>query len=223
MLDLLIVFVPYLPSTQSTSLFNAIATPTMLEHSDATVQKKSYRLLKRLLENEKLNVQGKELEVFVEKLNAVGGSVGPGAQRVCPLPSPSPSSPFHLHTRGLLADIQDRLQLLSALVESLPADYLALIPEILSEAVLGTKEVNEKARDAGFDLLVVMGNKMAKGGSVTRIIPADIEGEGEGEEMEEEKPGQEGMSHERDNARLADSQKRSRRMLKSMLPWSLLV
>lgn len=122
-----------------------------------------------------------------------------------------------------LADIQDRLQLLSALVESLPADYLALIPEILSEAVLGTKEVNEKARDAGFDLLVVMGNKMAKGGSVTRIIPAEIEGEGEGEEMEEEKPGQEGMSHERDYARLADSQKPSRRMPKSMLPWSLLV
>lgn len=194
----------------------------MLEHSDATVQKKSYRLLKRLLENEKLNVQGKELEVFVDKLNAVGGSVGPGAQRVCPLPLPSPSSTFHLHTCGLLADIQDRLQLLSALVESLPADYLALIPEILSEAVLGTKEVNEKARDAGFDLLVVMGNKMAKGGSVTRIIPADM-GEGEGEEMEEEKPGQEGMSHERDYARLADSQKPSRRMLKSMLPWSLLV
>ena len=30
MLDLLIVFVPYLPPTQSTSLFNAIATPAML-------------------------------------------------------------------------------------------------------------------------------------------------------------------------------------------------
>jgi ribosomal RNA-processing protein 12 len=55
---------------------------------------------------------------------------------------------------------------------------------------LGTKEVNEKARDAGFDLLVVMGNKMAKGGSVTRIIPVEVEGE----EMEDEKPGQEGMS-----------------------------
>lgn len=56
----------------------------MLEHSDATVQKKSYRLLKRLLENGKLNVEGKELETFVEKLNAVGGGVGPGAQRVSP-------------------------------------------------------------------------------------------------------------------------------------------
>jgi ribosomal RNA-processing protein 12 len=85
-------------------------------------------------------------------------------------------------------DNQDRLQLLSALVETLPTDHLALIPEILSEAVLGTKEVNEKARDAGFDLLVVMGNKMAKGGSVTRLVA--VEGDGE---MEEEGAGQEGM------------------------------
>lgn len=60
--------------------------------------------------------------------------------------------------------------MLSSLVDTLPGDLLALIPELLSEAVLGTKEVNEKARDAGFDLLVVMGHKMAKGGSVTRMI-----------------------------------------------------
>ena len=51
---------------------------------------------------------------------------------------------------------------------------------------MGTKEVNEKARDAGFDLLVVMGNKMAEGGSVTRTIA--VEGE------EEDGVGQEGMS-----------------------------
>jgi len=87
---------------------------------------------------------------------------------------------------GTTADEQDRLQLLSALVTSLPPAHLALIPEILSEAVLGTKEVNEKARDAGFDLLVVMGNKMAEGGSVTRTIA--VEGE------EEDGAGQEGMS-----------------------------
>jgi ribosomal RNA-processing protein 12 len=85
MLDLLIVFVPYLPPAQSNSLFNATATPAMLEHPDATVQKKSYRLLKRLLEGGKLKVEGKTLEAFVEKLNAVGGGVGPGAQRVGPL------------------------------------------------------------------------------------------------------------------------------------------
>jgi ribosomal RNA-processing protein 12 len=69
-------------------------------------------------------------------------------------------------------------------VESLPADHLALIPELLSEAVLGTKEVNEKARDAGFDLVVVMGHKMAKGGTVTRTVGGD----------EDEAPAKEGKS-----------------------------
>ena len=53
---------------------------------------------------------------------------------------------------------------MATIVEALPADRLHLIPELLSEAVLGTKEVNERARDAAFDLLVVMGNRMKAGG-----------------------------------------------------------
>ncbi|OCF44347.1 ribosomal RNA-processing protein 12 [Kwoniella heveanensis CBS 569] len=142
MLDLLIIFVPHLPPAQSLALFNAASQSTVLEHKDATVQKKAYRLLKRLLEADKLGKKGKEgLEGFVKKLGEAGEGVGPGAQR-------------------------DRLQLLAALVESLPKDSLHIIPELLSEAVLGTKEVNERARDAGFDLLVVMGRKMASGGQV---------------------------------------------------------
>ncbi|TYJ52160.1 hypothetical protein B9479_007232 [Cryptococcus floricola] len=143
MLDLLIIFTPILPLAQSLALFTAVSQPTMLQHRDATVQKKSYRLLKRLLEGGKLDLQRAKLEAFVTKLGESGSSVGPGAQR-------------------------DRLQLLSALVTALPKDALHIIPEILSEAVLGTKEVNEKARDAGFELLVLMGHKMAEGGVVER-------------------------------------------------------
>ncbi|KAK4688051.1 ribosomal RNA-processing protein 12, partial [Tremellales sp. Uapishka_1] len=159
MLDLLIIFVPYLPAAQSKALFTATATPTMLEHVDATVQKKSYRTLKRLLEAGKLGAAagGDELEQFVVKLNEVGGGVGPGAQR-------------------------DRLLLLATLVNTLPKDRLHLIPELLSEAVLGTKEVNEKARDAGFELLVVMAKKMAQGGSVKQAAMVD----------EDDKPMEEG-------------------------------
>ena len=84
MLDLLIVFVPHLPRSQSVALFNATATSGMLEHADATVQKKSYRLLKRLLEAGRLGVeiQNERVEEFVKKLNVFGGGVGPGAQRV---------------------------------------------------------------------------------------------------------------------------------------------
>ena len=87
------------------------------------------------------------------------------------------------------ADVQDRLQLLSTLVEALPKDSLHLIPELLSEAVLGTKEVNEKARDAGFDLLVIMGHKMAQGGSVKRSAVEDDEqmvSEGENQSSQSE-------------------------------------
>ena len=82
MLDLLIIFIPHLAAAQSVALFTATATPTMLEHGDATVQKKSYRVLKRLLEAGKLSLSAQDLEAFVEKLNAVGVGVGPGAQRV---------------------------------------------------------------------------------------------------------------------------------------------
>lgn len=57
---------------------------------------------------------------------------------------------------------------MATIVDIIPTDSLQLIPELLSEAVLGTKEVNEKARDAGFDLLVVMANKMAQGGTVVQ-------------------------------------------------------
>ncbi len=66
--------------------------------------------------------------------------------------------------------MQDRLQLLSVVVDMLPKDQLHLIPELLSEAVLGTKEVNEKARDAGFDLILVMARKMAEGGTVRQAV-----------------------------------------------------
>lgn len=66
--------------------------------------------------------------------------------------------------------------MISTVVQTLPKDRLHLIPELLSEAVLGTKEVNEKARDAGFDLLVVMGQKMAQGGEVRREAAEDDQG-----------------------------------------------
>jgi ribosomal RNA-processing protein 12 len=84
MLDLLIIFVPHLPTPQAKALFNAIATTTMLEHDDATVQKKSYRLLKRLIEDGKVAemVSGEKVEGFVRALGECAAGVGPGAQRV---------------------------------------------------------------------------------------------------------------------------------------------
>ena len=88
MLDLLIIFVPLLPATQARALFNATAGPTMLDHGDATVQKKSYRLLKRLIERQVAGgveaqvVQPEQVAELVRLVNASAASVGPGAQRV---------------------------------------------------------------------------------------------------------------------------------------------
>jgi ribosomal RNA-processing protein 12 len=58
------------------------------------------------------------------------------------------------------------LTALSQIVEFLPSEDLHFIPSVLSEVVISTKEVNEKARTAAFDLLVSMGEKMKQGGTV---------------------------------------------------------
>ena len=65
---------------------------------------------------------------------------------------------------------QDRFALLSVLVTKIPSDALHLLPVIVSEAVLGTKEVSEKARSAAFDLIVIMGKRMSEGGIVKRNL-----------------------------------------------------
>jgi hypothetical protein len=45
-----------------------------------------------------------------------------------------------------------------------------VIPSLIPEAVLGTKEPSEKARLAAFDLIVAMGRKMNEGGVVKRSM-----------------------------------------------------
>lgn len=60
--------------------------------------------------------------------------------------------------------------MLTVLAPSLPNTQLHFIPSLLPEAVLATKEVNEKARNAAFDLLVVMGKKMGEGGILKRSL-----------------------------------------------------
>lgn len=57
-----------------------------------------------------------------------------------------------------------------------------MIPSIIPEAVLGTKEPSEKARGAAFELILTMGRKMSAGGVVRRDLvdgmDEDVDGEG---------------------------------------------
>jgi ribosomal RNA-processing protein 12 len=45
-----------------------------------------------------------------------------------------------------------------------------VIPALIPEAILGTKEPSEKARGAAFDVILVMGRKMSSGGVVKRSM-----------------------------------------------------
>jgi ribosomal RNA-processing protein 12 len=56
-----------------------------------------------------------------------------------------------------------------------------VIPSLIPEAVLGTKEPSEKARSAAFDLIVAMGRKMDEGGVVKRSLMDGMDEDGPAE------------------------------------------
>jgi ribosomal RNA-processing protein 12 len=60
------------------------------------------------------------------------------------------------------------MSFLAAVVQELPETSMHMIPTLIPEAVLGTKEPSEKARTAAFNLIVTMGHKMSAGGVVRR-------------------------------------------------------
>ena len=72
-------------------------------------------------------------------------------------------------------NLQDRLHLLASLVNVLPNTSLHLLPSLIPEAVLGTKEPSEKARLEAFNLIVTMGAKMKEGGVVKRDLLEGME------------------------------------------------
>ena len=63
---------------------------------------------------------------------------------------------------------------MSEVVKLLSSNDLHLIPGVLSEVILSTKEA-KKTRNAAYDLLVVMGNKMKAGGVVVMQGVADAD------------------------------------------------
>jgi hypothetical protein len=56
-----------------------------------------------------------------------------------------------------------------------------VIPSLIPEAVLGTKEPSEKARLAAFDFIVAMGRKMNEGGVVKRCMVDGMDEDGPSE------------------------------------------
>ncbi|CUS13553.1 unnamed protein product [Tuber aestivum] len=141
LMDLVITITPYLLPDSHQTLFT-IFSVTVSQIEDPQLQKKAYKVIPRLSEAE----SGKQ--ALIEKSEDLQNFLIETAEKV--------TSPAR----------RDRLMALSQLVEFLPATNLHFIPSILSEVVISTKEVNEKARTAAFDLLVLMGEKMRSGGTL---------------------------------------------------------
>jgi len=152
LMDLIITLSIYLPRPSFPTLF-ALAALILPQSSDPQLQKKAYKLLPRLATSPAgaLALQDRNSELQSLLLNT-SSSVSAPARR-------------------------DRLAAIAVVIENLPQTSLHFIPSILSEVVISAKEVNEKARTAAFDLLVLMAKKMSLGGQIdqTKIpnMPAD--------------------------------------------------
>ncbi|GAA5992112.1 hypothetical protein JCM10908_001772 [Rhodotorula pacifica] len=149
LLDILISLVPH-SQPVSRRLFDFAMQDRVLQSSDQAVQKKTYRILARLCEERGREVlAGREGDV-IEKVVEGAPKVANGAKR-------------------------DRVTLLAAFVPLIPDDALHVLPSLIPEAVLSTKESNGVTREAAFDLLVSMGQKLASGGRVKRHLIKGME------------------------------------------------
>lgn len=155
MLDILIALVPYIPVSSHNTLLTVFVQ--MIQNSDPNHQKKGYRLLTRLAETDG------SLETLDKHLDNICGVVLESSDAVTAV------------SRGA------RVAALAKLVALLPEDDLYFIPATVSEAVIATKDVNEKTRTSAYNLLVLMGEKMARGGVVDHARIPGMEDSGMGQ------------------------------------------
>ena len=168
--DLLQILLPFLGDKDSQALLELSIKEDVLENKDTGVQKRGYKILGKLIDSGKIEITSED---FIQQLESRADGVFAAAKKVC--------VESYLSS-GIIPEIfQDRLHLLAVLVNMLPNTSLHIIPSLIPEAVLGTKEPSEKARLEAFDLIVAMGKKMKEGGLVKRNL---LEGMDEDDAME---------------------------------------
>lgn len=142
-MDLIITLSIYLPVSVFPTLF-AIVVKILPQTYDPQLQKKAYKIFPRIATSSTgvLALQDRNSELQTLLLDS----------------APTASSPCR----------RDRLDAIAVVVEHLSPSSLHFIPSILSEVVISAKEINEKARTAAFNLLVLMGRKIQKGGTVAQ-------------------------------------------------------
>ncbi|KAI9718191.1 MAG: hypothetical protein M1812_004181 [Candelaria pacifica] len=141
LMDLVITISIHLPQRKFATLF-AVAARVIAKDDDPQLQKKAYKLIPRLAESDTGKSALELRNVELQQLLLDSAEKASSSAR------------------------RDRLAAISQIVKYLPQSDLHFVPSILSEVVISTKETNEKARTAAFELLVSMAEKMRQGGVV---------------------------------------------------------
>ncbi|KAI1418236.1 pre-rRNA processing protein Rrp12 [Hypoxylon sp. FL1857] len=136
LMDLVITMSVYLPRQSFGPLFN-IAALIIVRDDDPQLQKKAYKLIPRLADSDTGKIALQERNAELQNL------ILSSAEKV--------SVPAR----------RERLAAIAALVPFIPDDSLHFVPSVLSEVVICCKEHNERARTSAFELLVLMGQKLA--------------------------------------------------------------
>jgi ribosomal RNA-processing protein 12 len=165
--DILILLLPYLSSSDSAGLFHLCLTNDVLGGQDNGVQKRGYKILTKLVESQKVMI---DAELTLRQLDEFVTNLTPAAKKVS----------CFLSCLSALTMPQDRFTLLALLIPAIPPSAMHIIPSLIPEAALGTKEPSEKARNAAFELIVSMGRKMSEGGVVKRSLIDGMDEDGVG-------------------------------------------
>ncbi|RKF58399.1 Ribosomal RNA-processing protein 12 [Erysiphe neolycopersici] len=136
LMDLVVVISTYLQRESIQTLFNLTALVLKI-NDDPPLQKKAYKIFCRL------SVSDIGRNILIEQSHDLQQLLISSSEYIC------------------TAAKKDRLAAISALIPTLPSDSLHFIPAVLSEVVISCKETNEKARTTAFDLLILMGEKIA--------------------------------------------------------------
>ncbi|KAL7623989.1 pre-rRNA processing protein [Parahypoxylon ruwenzoriense] len=136
LMDLVITMSIYLPRQSFSALFN-IAALIIVKDDDPQLQKKAYKLIPRLAESEI------GIAAVQERTTELQSLILSSSEKV--------SVPAR----------RERLAAIAALIPFIPDTSLHFVPSVLSEVVICCKEHNEKARTSAFELLVLMGQRLA--------------------------------------------------------------
>ncbi|WBW73821.1 rRNA processing protein Rrp12 [Schizosaccharomyces osmophilus] len=130
LMDLLVVLPSFLNQEYCPALFNYVQE--FLNHRDAAIQKKGYKLLSAMLRTEFGRGYANLNMVNVFELL------------------------FSVSSRVISSTRKDRLVSLTELFKIQSDELNSVIPKVLPEAIIATKEVNERARSAAFQLLMTI-------------------------------------------------------------------